>query len=288
MLSKPDTQDITSKEKLFPALKIESSRQIDIQIPDDAEKPFISGCVITPDGHIILVDSGNSKIKILDKSFKLKESLILSSAPRDVAMYNNSSVLVTLPKKKRLQYIKVSPKLETGTTIWLDKPCWGVAVAVNKIYVTCFSGSGQEGEVRILDENGKLQKRLGVLRKRNSFMFERPMYLAVSPTSGRIFVTDWESNFVMCLEPGGSIVYKCKGFFGPRGVCVLPDDTILVCDTAKQKVEVITAKGEKHSTLLTEDDGIKMEPFCAAYRQTDGLFLLGGMDGKNLFVFTIK
>ena len=287
-LPEPDINVNNSKKKMFPELKIESSRQIDIQLPGDEEEPFISGCAIMPDGHIILVDTGNSKIKMLDKSFKLKESLILVSAPRDVAMYNKTSVLVTLPDTNQLQYIEVSPKLVTGATIQLDKPCWGVAVSGNKIYVTCYLGFGREGEVRILDKNGKLENRLGVHPKGKSFMFARPFYLAVSPTSGRIFVTDWDRNSVICLGPDGSVVYMYKELFGPRGVCVLPNDNILVCDDGQDKVQVITAKGEKHSTLLTEMDGIMQDPYCVAYRQTDGLFLLGCIGELNLFVYTIK
>ena len=57
---------------------------------------------------MILCDWNNDKIKLLDRSLKVVDSLDLPGRPHDVAAISSSNVIVTTPGKKQLQFIQVS------------------------------------------------------------------------------------------------------------------------------------------------------------------------------------
>ena len=72
-------------------------------------------------GPMILCDWNNDKIKLLDRSLKVVDSLDLPGRPHDVAAISSSNVIVTIPVpgKKQLQFIQVS---QARSCYW----CWWV------------------------------------------------------------------------------------------------------------------------------------------------------------------
>ena len=153
-----------SKKMLFTDLKVKSHNKTNVRMTTDQKISSIFGCVIMPDERIVLCDRENYKLKLLDKSFKLQDSLDLPSKPWDISVVNDATVIITLPDKEQLQYIEVAPRVKIGRVLQSDKICYGVQVVGRDIYVTSRSNvSGDnDGEVRILDNNGNLKKRLGV------------------------------------------------------------------------------------------------------------------------------
>ena len=279
---KPKNSDI-----LFTDLKIENSNQIDIRTPSDGSCPRIRGCAVMPNGEILLCDCDNLNIKLLSDSFTIKESLKLQSNPWDVLVINSSSAVITMPGLKQLQYIQVVPELKTGRVIQLDKTCWGVDVVNDEIYTTCHNWPGQ-GEVRILDMDGKLKRKVGV-KQDGSFLFTCPYHLTVSKTSGKIYVSDYNTATVTCMLQNGSVVfqYTDPDLVRPRGVCVDIKDNIMACGKESNNVHVIRADGTKSHILLTSKDGIK-SPCSIAYRHTDDTLIIGCFNVNTLSTYKGK
>ena len=221
---------------------------------------------------------------MLDKSFTLQKSLDLLSRPWDISVVDDTTAIITLPNNKQLQYIEVAPRLKPGRSLLLDKKCWGVQVVGSNIYVTCHKGGlGGDGEVRILDKNGNLRKRLGV-KQDETFMFTAPLYPTVTARSDKIYVFDWDQRTVTCLNSDGTVIYQYKDpeLSQPRGVCVDDEDNIIVCGWNSHNVHVVTAAGKKHSVILTSKDDI-MYPNSVAFRQTDNTMIIG-CPSDNLFL----
>ena len=147
-----------------------------------------------------------------------------------------------------------------------------------------YNGQG-EGEVRILDMKGSLKRKIGV-NPRGSFMFELPYYLTQSATTGKIYVSDADTDTVTCLMSDGSTVYqyKDKDLKWPYGVCVDDEENIIVCGRASNNVHIVTASGRKHGCLLTSEDGIK-GPVSVAYRHNDDTLIIGCWKANELFVY---
>ena len=60
-----------------------------------------------------------------------------------------------------LQKVQMFLKMKASSTIKLDKKCWGVAVYGEEIYVE-LNKDLKEGEVRVLDLKGQLERCLGI------------------------------------------------------------------------------------------------------------------------------
>ena len=90
-------------------------------------------------GELVLYDRSNDKIKLLDSSLSVKDRLdVPGRRPHDVAAMDQKNVVVTIPDSKHLQFIQVLPSLKEGRTISMNKDCWGVAVAADQIFISCF------------------------------------------------------------------------------------------------------------------------------------------------------
>ena len=275
-------QTYKPKRKSYNDMKVESSSQVNIKLPDDKYNPCITGCEVLPNGQIILCDYNNDNLKLLHSSLTVKEVLDLQAQPWDVSVINNSSAIITLPFLKQLQYMQLEPSLKSGRVIQLDKQCWGIAVAGEDICVSLHNYPG-EGEIRILDMEGSLKRRIGV-NPGGSFMFTLPYHLTQSAATGKIYVSDRGTHTVTCLMSDSSTVYQYKGkdLKWPRGVCVDDEENIIVCCGRSNNVHIVTASGRKHGCLLTSVDRIRF-PASVAYRHADDTLIIG-CEGSNLVV----
>ena len=101
-----------------------STRRTDIKLPDDQCTPCVTGCSFMPNGELVICDRSNGRVKLLDHSWRIVNFVnfsIFPSGPRDISVWGRTSVIVTLPEKMQLVFIKVYPKMKSGSVIQLDK-----------------------------------------------------------------------------------------------------------------------------------------------------------------------
>ena len=115
-------------------MKIKSVEKVDVKFPADQSNPGISGSLFMPNGELILCDSNNCSVKVLNSDFTQKEQLKLSSYLWDLCLVESDEVVISQPNAKSLLFMKVVPKLQTGSSITLDQACRGVAVKDGLIY----------------------------------------------------------------------------------------------------------------------------------------------------------
>ena len=255
--------------------RIGSISKVNIRIPDDSTVPCIYGCCVMSDGQAVLCDWNNQQIKLLDSSYKLIGNLKLPARPFDISVLNNTDVIITLPHKRQLLIVAVTSQLRIMRTIQLDKACVGVDVSGGEIYITCGDES-EQGEIRILDMSCNERRRISLSRKMGTYVVKTPEYIAVSAFSGKIFITDWETDTLTCLTSDGQLVYQYKeqrlGY--PRGILVDSADNVLLCYSTSHTIDVITPDGRKHGTLLSVKDVVKY-PSSLAYRARDNTVIVG-------------
>ena len=272
---RPLKTDISGRKVLL-GRKVLSGSQVCIKTDDDKNRPLISGCSVLPNGHVVLCDNDNNKIKLLDGSTSLVGSLEFYD-PYDVSVLDTENVIITTPENRKLQVVQVFPHMKAGRTIQLDKKCWGVEVSRDEIYITCHNNPG-EGEVRVLDLKGKLKRRLGA-GQGGSLMFASPWYITVNVSGEKIFVSDRSTATITCMTVDGDVVYQYndKDLRCPNDLYCDSGDNILVCGWRSDNVQVITADGKKNRTLLSSDDGLQ-RPYSIAYRDSDDTLLVGYED----------
>lgn len=70
-------------------------------------------------------------------------------------------------------------------------------------------------------------------------------------SNGDLVISDQRWDCVMIFDREGSLLKRWGGvgslggeFHQPRGIAVLPDDTIMVCDSSNERIQTFTRKGE--------------------------------------------
>ena len=223
----------------------------------------------------------------MNSSLMLKESLQLESSPWDVAVMDKYNVIVTVPNKLQLVVIELKPVLKYVRAIQMNMKCRGVDVAKDRVYVSCYKYTGQ-GEIRILDFNGNLKRRLGA-NQDGSFMFQLPCYVAVNSEVSRIYVTDLKASSITSLTLDGRNFHQCNYENVDRlmGIYVDGQDNQFVCGDTKYNI-ISNSRDFKYGdsfcfdalTFQNSTNGL----YSIAYRHSDDTLVLGYMQDDIIVV----
>ena len=112
-------------------LNFKPKPDLNVKLPEDKEVPRISGCEFLSTGELLLYDHRNDQLKLLDYFLVVQSSLALDE-PHDVPLLDGNTAGVTMPFKRKLQYVK--PALAADKTISFDTECWGVAATCDEIF----------------------------------------------------------------------------------------------------------------------------------------------------------
>ena len=278
-------------------LKVKSSCKVNIKLPKDRRPPRISSCAFLPNGELLLVDHHNISLKLLGRELVLQNSFDLSPhKPWDVSVVDNSTIIVTLPREKMLQFIQIYPSFSRGSYVKFDKESWGVAVSAEHIYVTCHNNDWVEredcppGEVCILDLRGNEIRRIQGSDD-DRLRFIKPFYVAVNRDGSTMYVSDLKTDTITALTTTGDILFQYTSpdrhdLWDITQMYIDSQSNILVCGCSTHNVQIITAAGQKYKTMLISSDGL-LNPEGIAYRPSDGTLVVGCIRQDELCVFNL-
>ena len=279
------------QQKGFDEMSKTAGNKINVKLQSDAKEAWISGSTFLSSGELVLCDYRNNKLKLLDKSLQMKESIDVPGGPWDVAPVNQHQVIVTFPDEKYLQFIQVTPSLALGRTVELEMQCRGAAVSRESIYIS-FDDSG-ECKIGIYDLTGKQKLMISPhICNDGKLLFKQHYYIDVL-NNEKIFVSDVgdtsKTSTVYCLESNGNVLYSISN---PSlkcwlGISVDENENLLVCDWISHKVFLITKDGKEVREFLTEKDGLH-KPNTTSFRRSDGTFVVTCIGRKDILVFTLK
>ena len=279
------------QQKGFDEMSVTAGNKINVKLQSDAYDAFISGSTFLSSGELVLCDYDNNKLKLLDKSLQMKESIDVSRGPWDVAPVNQHQVIVTFPYGKYLQFIQVTPSLALGHKVDLGTECRGVIVSRESVYLS-FVDSG-ECKIGMYDLTGKQKLMISPYSYNDGkLMFKKPDYIDVL-NDEKIVVSDLDdisnTSTVYCLESNGNVIYTVSNpsFKRCRGISVDENENLLLCDKTSHKVFLITKDGKEVREFLTEKDGLH-KPYTTSFRRSDGTLVVTCLDRNDILVFTLK
>ena len=244
------------QQKGFDEMSVTAGNKINVKLQSDAKNAWISGSTFISSGELILCDFNTRKLKLLDISLKMKETIDVPGVSWDVAPVDQHQVIVTFPDEKYFQFIQVTPSLALGHKVDLGMECWGVAVSRESIYIS-FVDSG-ECKIGIYDLTGKQKLMIGPHSYNDGkLLFKQPYYIDVL-NDEKIFVSDvdYKSNTstVYCLESNGNILYSISNpsFKSCLGISVDENENLLLCDMGSHNVFLINRDGKEVREFLTE------------------------------------
>ena len=161
----------------------------------------------------------------------------------------------------------------SGSFIDIDKQCWGIDVVGDKIYVACCTEGKTDAEIRIFGFFGSLINNFSICNI-GSRVLKSPKHICVNKSGSKLFVTDPETDTVLCMTTDGKLIYEYRHeeLKSPRGLCVDENDNVFVCAHGSKNIQAIAADGKTENTLLCT---IWLDPLSIAYRSSDGQVAIG-------------
>ena len=267
-------------------MKVKSKKEVNIELSDDDYNPYIIVCTFLSNGHILLCDFNNIKLKLLDSDMSIKKSLQLPEAPNNVAAIGENEAIITFNYRNTLdfQYIYTHPDLKLGKAITLPNKCYGLQVVNDEIYTTCHKDSGHD-EILRLDRAGNIMSKIALTQSNSDCSYY--LGLCLSGSSPRVYLTEFSNSKVTCFQLDGKMVYQFteKQLKTPLGIYVDSAGNSLVCCRGSHNVVVITADGKKHGELLTSKD--IANPQCIDYRPDDNTLIVGCDNSSKLFLYKL-
>lgn len=113
-------------------------------LPKDSKdkKSKVTGCVYLSNGHLVLVDNRNKRVKLFDPDLKCNSFINLEHRPFEVCECKGT-LYVTIPKEKEIQVISVSypflciaRKLILRSVIKTEGECYGITRHRNDLIVS--------------------------------------------------------------------------------------------------------------------------------------------------------
>jgi len=260
LLPRVNTEGMTSVNPdsmpAFP-LNIENIQwqaDISVKLPSDEINCSLSGMGLVPNNRMILCDSNNQSVKILDlKSCRLVSTVRVSSPPYDVCAIPEQRFAVSLPNEGKIQKIIIQGGLALTTSFKTRNNCRGIRNVRNTLVVTYWECNGLE----ILDLDGQVLKQIQS-DEHGQPLFVTPFYVAVDRLGRNIYVSDHNRNTITKLDLELNVLHTFvkKPIKGPRSMFAVDDCHLLVCCRDNDKILLLNTETEEVHIFLGVDHGI--------------------------------
>ncbi|XP_052260719.1 uncharacterized protein LOC127864858 isoform X3 [Dreissena polymorpha] len=278
-------QALTLLGKLGKAFNVQRKSVHNVRIPSDSYECSIAGICVLTDGQVLVADSKNKRIKLLNQQYQVVNHWDVTAGPWDICLITSSEVAVAVndhdSKIHEVQFITVNQgKLVSGRKFQLQHKCTCITHHQGDLFVT----SGKELYKYTL--SGKLICSLYQDRSAD-WTVDR---CAVSPTGDRLYITNWSQYKLHTLARDGTLLatYSDPALRGPSGLHVTPAGQVLVCGWLSHTVLQVGWEGQsKLATLATKErDGVR-RPQSVCYSSTTSSIIVGQW-GDNILVFRVE
>lgn len=239
----------------------------------------ISGLVIVSRKYIAAIDQLNKSANLIDLvSNKVNHTLNLQSQPRGISRISDDEVVVTIPEKKKLQFLSVSPEgqLTRGREVAVNGQCYGIIYLEQQLIVSFIPSLFlHKSRIKVLDMDGKELKTL------TEQYTGSPGYLALSYDQSSLYVSDWGNSSVTRMSLDGKILstYSADDLKMPHGIVCARDGTVFVCGRQTNNIHQLSDNCEIIQVLFNADSGLT-EPYSIAVKEDKDRKLFIGTGNK--------
>ncbi|XP_045216819.2 uncharacterized protein LOC123566614 [Mercenaria mercenaria] len=264
-----------------PAVDIKSRKtshqgEICVHTSKDKVRCGISGMTLLTPDLLIITDSYNNAVKMVDTCSQSVTDQLLETGPWDVTSVTSTELAVTLHDKQNIQFISVSSnKLKKKQTLKVDGECFGISYCQGELVVSFV----KPAKLQILDINGTV---LTTVRGGNIFS----MPVNVTTNTDSIYVSDWKMKKITRLNWQGEVISSYGGLTWPIGITLSDDGTIFVCDKKSNDIEEIAGDCSTGKVMLKNLNAPYAVCWCAETRQL--FFSCNALPDKNNFLQVFK
>ncbi|XP_045187605.2 uncharacterized protein LOC123545343 [Mercenaria mercenaria] len=267
----------------LPKEKTQLYGDFNVKEKSDSEVCYISDICQLLDGTILIIDNNNEKLKRLDQSYKLLDSLRLTNGPENICYVCSDEVSVSLCNAKKVQYISVKQELTLTRSFSTGNYCRGMVYVDSKLYVCCGNRCDlSSGCIEVYNNDGQLQYSI-------SGSPYVPLYITVIDSGQHLLVTSYRSDNVTMMNLIGNVVntFNNRDLILPRGICTDGKGQVFICGWDSNAVVQLERKQEKIDVILGKEDSVS-RPSAICYDRKFSRLLVGCDYSNYLLVFNLK
>ncbi|XP_053387066.1 uncharacterized protein LOC123542714 [Mercenaria mercenaria] len=281
--STPSSQTSQDNRAPLPKYRIQLYGNFDVKEKSDSSVCYVLDICQLSDGTILIADFDNSKLKRLDQSYKLLESLRLPGGPLGMCNVGSNEVAVSLLNAKKVQYISVKKKLTLKRSFSTGNCCRGMVYVDDKLYVCCGdSRDSSSGCIEVYNNAGQLHHSI-------SGLSSVPAYTTVTDDGQHLLVTSLYSDNITMMDLTGNVMntFSNRDLKHASGICTDGICQVFICGYYSTTVVQLEPKQQKIDVILGEKDGIK-NPVAICYDRKQSRVLVSCYKSNLLLVFSLK
>ncbi|KAL3862602.1 hypothetical protein ACJMK2_008559 [Sinanodonta woodiana] len=256
-------------------------------IGPNGEIPVYTGVAYLPDDRIVFVDYDNCKCCLFNSSYEHIADYDFTSNPSDVCVVSKNEVAVTLPLKKKIQFLKLDHVISPTVALTTRLLYWGVAaVSEDKLVV---SGPLNDTTYHwgVVTRDGKEMSVFQLPRSEKKY---DDTHLALDSTRKRVYITCKNHNSVYCFGLDGTkfFEYKNDELGTPVGIGLDRDDNVYVVGLYSASIQQLSGDGKIQKVIKA---GIPKFPGHICFKHSGEEFLVTNnsvQKGHKCTIFQLK
>ena len=248
-------------------------RSICIQHELDKSDPYVLGLALVDDNSLVVVDSCNNALKLIDiHSKKISCFLQMSTMVWDVTCLHNKQIAVTLPDKSMIQFLSTSHGLIKLNKVAVTGNCYGICYSEDKLLVSY----RDPGRLELLNLDGSVCKAV------DSGMGKQIQTTYVTASSydnhPRIYVSHTEQNVIQKMQhkEERGFTLKDQMLASPVGLVSIRGNCLAVCCHTDKKILLI-ADALNGMTIVQRLECVK-EPAAIEFSPSSNCLIVSSLD----------
>ena len=259
--------------------------KIDISSLSDEKTAVVCALEAMPDGHLLVCDTANKKIKLVDADSEVLSEIVLASDPHGMVVFDTSEVTVSLPREKCLMNLKIDDDNNiTPQNRWKTRARCNKLLKFNEdIIAHNFDDSYRY--FSIIDREGKDLRCILKEARNSGGIMSKIRFMCLSLDNKTLWITD-DVNGCVGLSLDGELMFKHNrsGTSNFWGVCAAAGFVFLACYNT-DKILAMNKKGERLSDLVYVQD---LRPCCIVYSESEGKLYVKKGSTNLVLVFQIE
>ncbi|XP_052779472.1 uncharacterized protein LOC128216826 isoform X3 [Mya arenaria] len=286
--------------ELFPrdhVFATEDYKEYNVKMSSDKDTCDIEGMCELPGGEIVITDSNNMTVKLLDQEYRVVDHCDVPRCPLDVCHIGGNEVAVCVNNDyndtHELHFINIiKGKLVTTRKLSFSHKCYGATHHGNNLYIS------SDTALYVYTMTGKLVKTLNVFtmtgwrikkRYKDKSGGDTVARIAISNDGKTIYITNYSYNELITLDNLGNklATFTDPDLGRPTGVHVTTAGHVFVCCYDSDTVLQVDKDGKtKLATLARKQDGV-YKPRALFFSSRSSSLIVGGLK-DTLLVLNVR
>ena len=263
-----------------PIYNVVSFEEKSIRCADDGNKFSVNGMGQLPNGHVLVADSGNQRLKLFDAGLQsILDKLEINGLFRKLLVLSSSEAAIVVNGKACSEIYIVGineEKLKVKKKIKLKDACSGLAFSDGHFYV------GEGRGISLYSKSGKFVKSLW------KDECESGHAIAVSGDGENVFVLCKKQTSLLTLDKHGNqlnCLADCN-LFCTLDIDVSPFGNVFVCELVSSQVVQTDDAGKEILSTISTEYGLK-DLRCVFFSSISSELYVG-QESDVVFVFKMK